>query len=515
MARDEHEERVAVFAVGRDGPLTREVLAGAGFAAELPRTVGELCGAIRRGVGAVVLGEEVLARPAIDLLAGELAAQPAWSDLPVLVVTRGERVGRALGPLDVLRNVAVLSRPMSMDGFVTAVRAAIRARRRQYQVRELLRERTEADRRKDEFLAMLAHELRNPLAPIRNAVHLMGLDGLDREKLSNMRAIAERQVEHMSRLVDDLMDVSRITRGKVELRERSFDLRRAAKEAARSVAPTMEAKGHRLVVDLPDSAAMIRADPTRIEQVIVNILGNAAKYTDPGGTIVLAVTRDRSGVVLSIKDDGVGIDRHDLPKVFDLFAQADRPIDRTQGGLGIGLTVVRRLVELHGGGVEARSDGPGTGTEIVVRLPLVEGTDAEDDVAETRSSSGGRAVRVLLVEDNEDGARTLAAILELHGHRVRVAGDGLTALEVAREFAPEVVLADIGLPGIDGYELARRLRLEPGMEEVKLIAVTGYGQPEDESKAEAAGFDRHLTKPIDVALLIGSFEVMPVGDDGG
>jgi CheY-like chemotaxis protein/two-component sensor histidine kinase len=334
--------------------------------------------------------------------------------------------------------------------------------------------------------------------------------------LVEVRSVLDRQVRHMARLLDDLLDVSRITRGAIELRTRRVDLVEVARGAARMAATTMEARGHAFGLELPPGPVLVEADATRIEQVIGNLLSNAAKYTEPGGTVRLAVEHRPPDAIIRVRDDGMGIDPAVLPRIFDLFAQSDRSLDRSQGGLGIGLTIVRRLVELHGGTAGVHSDGPGRGTEVVVRLPALPGSRDGAARGEDAPRVDGRmrGLRVLLVEDNRDGAELLARVLRLQGHEIRVAHDGASALAMAGDFRPQVVISDIGLPGLDGYELARRLRGAPELGCPLLVAVTGYGRREDVARAGDAGFDHHLVKPVDVGTLMDLL-VGPAGRAAG
>jgi signal transduction histidine kinase/DNA-binding response OmpR family regulator len=368
----------------------------------------------------------------------------------------------------------------------------------------LVRSIQENDLRKDEFLAMLAHELRNPLAPIRTGLDLIALTGGDPEIVEPMR----RQVEHLVRLVDDLLDVSRITRGAIDLQLQPTDVKKVIAGAVDTSRPLIEARRHELSVVLTPEPLRVKGDPVRLTQVLTNLLNNAAKYTPDGGHISLTAEREGGEVVLRVCDTGMGLSREMLSKVFDLFVQADRSLDRSQGGLGIGLTLVRRLVEMHGGVVEVHSDGPDMGCEFVVRLPAC----GAERVAPVNGASAPAAAReavpsrVLVVDDNTDAAATLAMLLRIGGHDVRLAHDGRSALETAAEFMPGVVLLDIGLPGLDGYEVARRLRAKPEHDGVVLIAVSGYGQDEDRRRAYDAGFNHHLTKPVDFAAIR---EVLP------
>ena len=355
-----------------------------------------------------------------------------------------------------------------------------------------------ADRRKDEFLAMLSHELRNPLAPIRYAVELLRLAGAGNAVIQSQREVIDRQVTHMGRLLDDLLEVSRITRGKIRLQKERVDLRLAVGEAVEAARPAARARRHHLALQNAEAPLWVEGDYTRLVQVIANLLGNAIKYTDEGGAIVVRAAREDGFAAVRVRDSGVGIPPDILPHIFDLFIQADRTLDRSQGGLGIGLTLVQRLVAMHGGRVEAASEGPGQGSEFLIRLPLR--CEAEAPVAAARAGAASRPAaqgwRVLVVDDNKDSANSLCELLELWGYPVRAAYDGATALALAAEFQPRVALLDIGMPGMDGYELARRLREGRGADELMLVALTGYGQEDSRRLGREAGFDRHLVKPV-------------------
>ena len=357
----------------------------------------------------------------------------------------------------------------------------------------------DADRKKDEFLALLAHELRNPLAPIRNAVEFLRLKGPSDPELQEARDMIERQIVHMVRLVDDLLDVSRITRGKVELHIERLDLARIIQTALETSRPLVEASKQELFVDLPTEPLAIECDLTRLAQVVSNLINNSAKYTREGGRIWLSARKDHHWAEISVRDNGLGIPSNMLPQVFEMFTQVDRTLGRSHGGLGIGLTVVRRLVEMHGGTVEARSEGLDKGSEFVVRLPL--STEPPDDSAgvadKDRPRRSSTARRILVVDDNLDSAQSLAMVLRVSGHDVRLAHDGPGALQLSREFRPELVLLDIGLPGMDGYEVARRMRQMPETIGAMLVAQTGWGQEEDRRRSRAAGFHDHLIKPLD------------------
>ena len=360
------------------------------------------------------------------------------------------------------------------------------------------------DRRKDEFLAMLAHELRNPLSAILNAVAL-GSGEASSEDLAWSMEVIQRQLRQLTRLIDDLLDVSRITRGKVQLRKEALDASHVLQRAVEAVRGLIEERRHELTVALREEKLPLHADPTRLEQIFVNLLTNAARYTDHGGQISLTAGRENGHVVIRIKDNGLGIPPEKLPQMFELFAQGDRSLARSEGGLGVGLTIVRSLAELHGGTVQAHSEGAGRGSEFVVRLPVAPDgveTAAPGAPAVGQRPAAGALGRALVVDDNVDSANGTARILTRHGYEVKVVYDGPDAVEAAREFRPRFVLLDIGLPGMDGYEVARRLREETGLAGAKLVAVSGYGQESDRRRSREAGFDHHLVKPVDPDKLL-------------
>jgi PAS domain S-box-containing protein len=357
-----------------------------------------------------------------------------------------------------------------------------------------------ADRRKDEFLATLAHELRNPLAPICNGLEILRMGHGNAEATKQVREMMERQVSQLVRLVDDLLDLSRVSRGTVELRKERIELAKIVQQAVETSRPTIENAGHELTIDMPPIAIYIEADLTRMAQVFSNVLNNAAKYTQPGGEIRVSVERQGDQAIVSVRDNGIGIPAHMLPNVFDMFTQVDRNLERSQGGLGIGLSIVKRLVEMHGGSVEAKSDGQGLGSEFIVRLPIVLSVvqPQSEDVEATRVSSRRR---ILVVDDNQDAAISLAMVLRLMGNETKTAQDGLEALDVAATFRPDVILLDIGMPKLNGYDTARRIREQPWGKHVLLVALTGWGQDDDRRKSQDAGFDAHMVKPIERAAL--------------
>jgi PAS domain S-box-containing protein len=357
----------------------------------------------------------------------------------------------------------------------------------------------EADRRKDEFLATLAHELRNPLAPIRNSLQILKLPRIDAAMVERSREMMERQVHHLVRLVDDLLDVSRVMRGKIELRKEHIELATIVGRAVETVQPLVDAQGHNLSVQLPNESLLLDADPVRLTQAVGNLVTNAAKYMEPNGRIWLTAEREGDKAVLRVRDNGIGLASDMLPCIFELFVQVDHASTKAQGGLGIGLTLVKNLVQMHSGSVEARSAGLGQGSEFVVRLPLsvrrlenVDDLGASQQLQQSPMPSGHR---LLIVDDNQDAANSLGMLLKLQGHEVRVAHSGQAALEITEGYTPDVVFLDIGMPGMDGYEVARRLRLQPGLENVVLAALTGWGQQEDRRRTAEAGFNHHLVKP--------------------
>jgi signal transduction histidine kinase/DNA-binding response OmpR family regulator len=356
-----------------------------------------------------------------------------------------------------------------------------------------------ADRQKNEFLSMLAHELRNPLAPIRNAAEVLRLSGVDHPRVRWARDIIDRQVAHLVRLVDDLLDVSRITKGKIRLLTEKVDVAGVVAQAVEASRPLIDSRGHRLEVSVPPGPVVVPGDPARLTQVLTNLLNNAAKYTDEGGRISLSLACEAGQAVVRVADTGIGIPADMLSAVFDLFTQLDGSLERSQGGLGIGLTLVRRLVDMHGGSVEVRSDGPGRGSEFTVRLPVAPATAAPGQADPGANGAAAPArLRIVIADDNEDGAESLASLLRLDGHEVFVAHDGEAAVEKVFRHRPDVAILDIGMPRLNGYEVTRRLRASPDACPAVLLALSGYGREDDHRQALEAGFDHHFVKPIDL-----------------
>ena len=369
-------------------------------------------------------------------------------------------------------------------------------------MRERADELAEASRHKDEFLATLAHELRNPLAPIRNAVQYLGMEGLTERDVKTARDVIARQVTVMVRLIDDLLDVSRISRNKLDIRKQRVELAAVVESAVESSRPLIQQCGHELTVSLPPQPLHLDADPVRLAQVFLNLLNNAAKYTKRGGHIWLTAEREGSDAVVSVRDNGIGIPGDMLSRIFDMFTQVDRSLERSQGGLGIGLTLVRRLVEMHDGSIEARSNGPDQGQRVCRPSAAVSSRRMNRRRRVTdqqRNALSG--CRILVVDDNKDSADSLGMLLRLKGNDIRTAHDGLEAVEVAETFRPELVLLDIGLPKLNGYDVARRIRQQPWGRDVILVALTGWGQDEDRRRSQEAGFNFHIVKPVELAAL--------------
>jgi len=640
----------------RDRDLTQAMLDRAGIACDCFSDLTQLCDELEHGASAVLLPEEAVDQGRTGRLARYLATQPTWSDLPLLVLARpGAASVEVAEAMELFGNVQVLERPMRVAALVSAVRSALRARQRQYQIRDHLaqRERTEqlmrqsmeemqalletlpigvfiahdaqcsritgnrsatdllhaaaganlsrtappgetvarfrvrrngidvpahelpmeraargervrseafefsfddgtmihaavsamplfdaagkprgavgaimdmtehkrneavlrdADRRKDEFLAILAHELRNPLAPIRNSLHLLRMTSDHDPTARRASEMMERQVDLMVRLVDDLLEVSRITRGTISLRKELIDPAVVVRRSLEANRALLEAAGHRVLLDLPAETVAVDADPARLEQVIANLLNNAAKYTDAGGEVRLAMRREGDEVVISVRDTGVGIEPEKLRVVFDLFMQVEPHGGRAQGGLGIGLTLVKRLVEMHDGRVEARSEGRGRGSEFIVRLPVAVGSATATPQEAQDEARVARTRRVLIVDDNKDAAESLAMLLDILGVGTRVERSGPDGLNALPVYHPDVVILDIGMPGMDGHEVARRIRARSEYDDVLLVALTGWGQAEDRRRSRLAGFDHHLTKPAsleDLQRLLGNAGTPP------
>lgn len=468
----------------------------------------------------------------IEAASGLEALQRAAADMPALVLldTRlpdinGFEVCRQLKEGAATRHILILQTSASFIGITDKVRALetgadnylfepIEPEELVANVRALLRlgrverELREVDRRKDEFLAILAHELRNPLGPIRSAVELLRhLDPYAPPAQENARQMIIRQTDHMVRLVDDLLDVSRISQGKITVRRDRLELERVVKSALETSDPAIRCGQHSLTVSLPVDPICVEGDEVRLAQAVSNLLNNAAKFTPNGGRIALELRLDGRDAVISVSDNGIGIDSSDMDGIFRLFAQGRHTSERVQDGLGIGLSLVRTLVHLHGGAVAVRSDGPGKGSTFEIRLPTCTAAAAQAPPAdEATASAPPRKRRILVVDDNHDSADMLASLLEFAGHEVRTANDGASAVAAAREFLPQLAFLDIGLPDMNGYALAEAIQDLPGLERAVLVALTGYGQQKDRENAMARGFDHHLTKPVSYETLVDTIE---------
>ena len=511
----EPERQVLVAApTGRDAEVICRLLQEAGLSARRCDSAEALRRHIEQAAALAIITEEVLDLPAQRYLAETLARQPEWSDFPLIVMTlRSDPLHQGRQLLETLQDRAhtvLLQRPVGKLTLLSSVRAALQSRLRQYQVRDELRQRRhaeaqlrEADRRKDEFLATLAHELRNPLAPIRYAFDILKLGLPPDPGTHEAGEMIERQLRHMVRLIDDLLDVSRITRGKLQLRRERVELTEILQQALAACRSGIEAAGQRLRVTLPPGPIPMDADPVRLTQVFVNLLNNACKYTGSGGDIELRCEAGGDTATVQVRDTGIGIAHEQLSRLFEMFAQIDTTPERPQSGLGIGLALARSLVMMHDGDIQAHSDGPGRGSEFTVRLPVQTTTATAATTPGAAGDAGNPSTRrVLVVDDNPDIVLSLGMILRLHGHEVASAHDGLEALAVAEQFSPQVILLDLGMPKLDGYATCQRLRERPAGHDVVIIALTGWGQDDDRRKTRKAGFDDHLVKPVEAATLL-------------
>ncbi|MGI4848402.1 MAG: hybrid sensor histidine kinase/response regulator [Janthinobacterium lividum] len=486
-----------IFApIGKDGNLVASTFRGAGIDCLICSSLAEINEEIRKDVGALFIVDDVLTPDFLAMISRFLSIQPTWSDLPILVLSKNDLDSFNLkGVSHQLGNLTLLERPVRRAILVSAARSALRARKRQYEMRDV-------DRRKDEFLAMLAHELRNPLAPISAAADLLQVMAPEENRVRTTSKIIARHVRHMSELIDDLMDASRVTQGLVTLEKDVLDVKKIFADAVEQSRPLIEKRRHRFGVEISPDAAYILGDQKRLIQVLTNLLNNAAKYTPEGGVIDLRLEVDDAFVTFIVADNGIGMAPELLPLAFQLFVQAERTPDRSQGGLGIGLALVKSLVELHRGTVSVKSAGIDQGSEFTVRLPrLAEADLPMMESTDTVAANVRKHLRIMVVDDNVDAAVLLSMYLEAAGHVVMVEHTSANALRRGLEERPDVFLLDIGLPDMNGNELARLLKAQPETSKALLIAITGYGQAQDRNSTAQAGFAHHFVKPVDTARL--------------
>ena len=494
-------ERALILAPrGRDAEIASRVLEDAGLTSMCCDDLEQLCREIEAGAGVVLITTEALSRAAVARLVVTLSKQASWSELPFIVFAAPgpDRAIPSLASIEVRAHITVLDRPIRVKTMISATRSAIQSRKRQYQVRNLMNELEERVHERDKFLAILGHELRNPLAAILLASQM--LDAEDSRLDQEHAALIERQSRHLTRLVDDLLELSRVTAGKIVLQRQVVDLSRIV---AQSIVTLRDvAASHEVEVTFTPEAlpVLVEGDPIRLEQIFGNLLTNAVKYTPAGGQAEVFVRREGEGAVIRVKDNGVGIDPERINSIFGLFAQAENAIGRSQGGMGIGLSLVRSLIELHGGEVTVQSPGVGQGSEFTVRLPLARAPQTEQAVAAEAAPLRRTPLQILVVEDNADVLTLLQRKLTKLGHTVEGQRDGEDGAARIVEWSPDLALVDIGLPGIDGYEVAKRVRANhrPG---TYLVALSGFGQPEDKRRAIEAGFNEHVTKPVEAKEL--------------
>ncbi|HYH06827.1 MAG TPA: hybrid sensor histidine kinase/response regulator [Thermoanaerobaculia bacterium] len=495
---DPASRRLLIIApTGRDAELMGTHLQAAGLSCSICPDLDGACLQFADGAGALIVTEEALHVEQTFRLVQMLDRQPPWSDVPIIVLAGEpsfEAKQRTFGPLSTRTNVTFIDRPVRIKSLVSAAQSALHARERQYQIRDLMEKLEARVNERDRFLAILGHELRNPLGAILLAAQMKGDDGkLD----GDHAAMIERQSKHLTRLVNDLLDLSRVVSGKIVLKQQTLDLAGIVRQAMETLENSAARQNVSVEVRFTSGPLPVHVDPVRADQIVSNVLSNAIKYTPSGGHVVVTLESDATDAIVRVKDDGVGIDPQRIHTIFELFAQAENAIGRAQGGMGIGLALVRNLLQLHGGSISVSSDGVGHGSQFVVRFPLaVAATVAETHVV-TRPSKDGQPRRIVIVEDNDDVRELLRLKLKRLGHAVDAVGDGPAGVMAIVDGKPDLALVDIGLPGLDGYQVAERVRESLG-KNVVLVAVSGFGQPEDKRRAMDAGFDEHITKPADV-----------------
>lgn len=497
------ETRVLLASDSRqDARLTEKVLEEEGLVTVVCQNISELCRQMEQGCGVVLLTARMTRQHDMTPLIRAIRDQPAWSAIPIVYIA--DRVTPETQLPDELGSVTVLRQPLHVMEVLSAVRSAVDARQRQYQVRDLLADQQrsqntlrEIDQRKDEFLATLAHELRNPIAPIQNALELLEISEGSIHDEDELRAIMYRQVRQLTRIVDDLLDVSRITRGKIRIERTCVDLSECIRSGVEASRPFIERSKQTLKIELPDRELPVEGDPTRLSQIVANLLNNAAKYTPAGGNIWLTARCDEANVHCWIRDDGIGIDADRIDTVFDLFEQHDIDRERGQAGLGIGLSLVQQLVQLHDGEISVHSDGLDLGSTFQLTLPLSSRSPQVKPSLGSASEPMARR-RVLVVEDTRAIRYVVERLLRSLGHEVHCAEDGLQGLQMAEQVRPDLILSDISMPNMNGHQFAKKLRSDPRFDQTALVAMTGFGREEDRSRTDASGFDAHLTKPVDV-----------------
>ncbi|MES2260669.1 MAG: response regulator [Pseudomonadota bacterium] len=493
------EKRILIYApTGQNAPLTEKVLTLARIECHICHTVGELARQLSLGAGAVLTVEEALSASGFRVLSDYVEHQPNWSDLPILLLThRGADSVLVRRAVISLGNLTLLERPVRTLTLITVLHAILRARDKQYQVRE-------ADRRKDEFLASLGHELRNPLAPIRTSATLLTHLFPQSPPAARIKDVIERQVTHLTRLVDDLLDVARITSGKIALQCDRIAFADVIAHVIELCQQSANAKRIRIERHLPQDEIALHADHARVVQIYSNVLSNAIKFTPQGGTIWIRAWRDDGLLYVSIRDNGIGLEAGAISGIFNMFEQSKTISGQISSGLGIGLSLARQFAQMHGGAIDAYSAGPGQGSEFIISLPALAPAAAVPPSAASPGAAqrgaevaGARRARVLVVDDNRDAADSLAALFELEHFDVGTVYDGYAAVAAAEEQCPDLIVMDLGMPGMDGYEAARLIRQHPGTERVLMVALTGWGQSDARRRTVDAGFDCHLIKPVD------------------
>lgn len=516
--------RILIVApIGRDARAIAELLESHGHLARICSGLCEAASQLEQGAGALLLTEDSLEPEQVAALLPRLDEQPTWSELPVIILTTaGERSAERLDRIAAAAGgVTLLERPLGAATLLRSIEVALSSRRRQYQVRDLLaaqqtretalrdsEERLQlaiaalrdADRRKDAFLATLSHELRNPLAPIRNAAEVLASPQLTPMQLRWTQSVIQRQAAHMASLLDDLLELTRITQGKLQLRKQACSIRSIVEAAVETARPLLEKKRHELSISVPDDIPPFIGDPVRLAQAVSNLLTNAAKYTDTAGRIELSVRLDEQ-LTIAVRDNGMGIPAEQLGGLFTMFSQIPSAIGRSEGGLGVGLALVKGLAELHGGTVAAQSEGAGKGSRFFIMLPFERAPESEVTVKDGPVVMPFGKLRVLIADDNRDAADSLAMLLSMNDYEVWTVYGGRAAVSAAETFRPDVALLDIGMPQMDGYAAAKAIRQQRGGVNIYLVAVTGWGQQEDKRRALEAGFAAHLTKPVDPDLL--------------